>query len=201
MCSNNIKIIFYSHIILDMTIENFCECDNCVNNVARYKTIKQGNAWWLTISPPRREGSPSKLYEADKSTMLKNIKRFARSFICVAEIANDRLHYHIFYDLSNKIAKFKFIGGIAHTLRYMYRDCKGQPKEGAEWEDDEGVKHPPIHYLFKDVEEIRDDYGIEDPITTELDYKLRKKKPKHNDLIDPLELKPIPEWMLANNDD
>lgn len=163
-----------------------------------YSQIASASPNWLTISPPRRDGKPSTLYKRDKETFLCNIKKFASKYIIVAEIANDRLHYHIFYSLSNKIYRFKYLGGIAETLHYQYKDYKGEPKEGKEWEDVLGNKRKPIDYLFKDVDEAID-YGIKNPVLTQDDFKKKKKVKEfiNNSYV----YDNIPQWMLVGIDD
>lgn len=158
-----------------------------------YNSIKKDKPHWLTISPPRRDGLPNTLFKRDKDLFLCNIKKFASQFICVAEIANDRLHYHIFYSLSNRIYRFKFLGGIAETLRYQYKDYKGEPKEGLEWIDEENKKRQPIEYLYKDVEETKD-YGIKQPILTQEDFKKEKKLK----VLPTFAHEDIPAWMLPD---
>lgn len=125
-----------------------------------YNLIKINGMRWLTVSPPRSDDEP----ESHLSDWLEEFERFiplCHNVLIVAEFASLRLHFHIVYDVKDKIKEYKTFNRWAKMVQC--RVYNGEPKGG-------------LPYMFKDIEEAllllkKPDYTITDIRSLKTDRK------------------------------
>lgn len=157
------------------------ECKKyCKEYIKKYLNIKYGEPRWLTYSPKSAsEVHPDDLHKYH-TNVLKKLTYCSENIICVTEFKNERMHFHIFLDVKDKIKYNIFVNTL--MTNSMARSYKGEPKGG-------------IHYLFKDVEDALEILTLDKIIQTETQLKKVIEDDKLERQIERKQIKQIREQM------
>lgn len=163
----SITIISLDMIVMPVLPSTDC-CEYCIKYKDLYKSIYDGpKGRWLTISPPYSGVDPCVLYEKWFLRISTFIK-FCSLFICVAEFANDRLHFHLCYKLKDMTKKIIVLNNIRVGIKPNILNKGNQRVYGDSGEsacqirDYEGRPEKGLHYIFKDISDTFE--VLENPI-------------------------------------
>lgn len=141
----------------NVLIDN-CICDLCKEYQERYDLI-QVKPRWLTISPPENTLDPDDLV-MDWNEVFFKMRYFARNMLGIVEVKNCRIHFHIVYECKDSIREYHDITRIKkNSIASVYN---GYPEQG-------------LHYLFKDIDDIRGLLTVS-PIITTIDVEKKHTK-------------------------
>lgn len=138
-------------------------CESCERFRPFYEAVKL-RPRWLTISPPYSHEDPDDFLKGWYEEFYE-FRYFGDKIFGVMEEKQGRLHFHLIYELKDRIKEYRVLNKIRKNA--MVRVYDGYPRDG-------------LHYLMKDIDVALELCRSYSPVITspriEVYHKKRNKK-------------------------